>query len=1172
VATDSELLEASSSNKTVASANAKPRRWYTRLGRALLWTLLILLLIALIALGVVYYLAGTDSGFARVSQLANERVPGLSIDNPSGNLQNGITAKNVSFTNDTIRINATELSSSWRLRCLIQRSFCLDDLHVKQLDITALSTAQTTPAEPREGPIELPDIKLPIDVTLSDISIERLQFQGPGQAPPQIVQDIRLTASTEGSQVDIDNLSLAYDAYDLSLTGTATLEEQYPLELTLNVSSADILPDSVPEGEGQQPLQLQLNLSDSVENLSIDANVTGLTNLSIAGTAQPLQQNLPLDLKITSDTLGWPVQTRNQLLASDTRIDLSGDLSDYAMTLQTRVSGDQIPDTAIDISTLINTDRIDANRINIGTLGGQINGLATVELAQPLAWRTQLQLSDIDPSHQVQDLQGELDGTIEASGLVGDGRWSLKLDEGIIEGQLRELPFLLNAKLTKGLNELWFIERMTLNNDANQITVQGLVGDELDLNADINLTQLQNLVPELAGGFGARLAISGPLQGPDIFLQADADVLRFNDVLIRSLSVSADVTELFEQDSSLDVTIESVRQGDSTLSNTSMSLNGTRAEHSLELITNGPQQTSIDLALNGSLDNFLNWNGLINRVDAQVPSHQVTLAEPAQVAWQDSSKQLTVSPHCWSVSDNSSLCLEDEFSSGSNGQSTLSLDNYPLQQLNSFLPSNTNVTGRLSANAKLGWGDSSPNDRSAVLNATIDQARLRTVDALGEPVSFDFETIALDANLAPENAAANMTLSSATLGTAEIDLEFDPSQSNPEIDGALNLQGLNLGVALPFLPVLRSELLPIPITGGNLIARIQGQGLSINGQLLSDEGNIDVNGGGRLDPGNWNASLNLQGKNLNVQSDPLQASSVNPSIRIEANARRVSVTGNVDIPYAVIDVEELPQGAATVSSDVVIIEDEEELASETQSAPTNLNLQMAVGVSLGDDVTLSAYGLNANLTGDMEVRVRPETPLQLGGEILVVDGIYKQYGQDLQANGQILFVGQVEATRLAIDAVREIEDEERTAGLRIQGTVNSPELTLFTEPADKSNDAILSYIVLGRDINETSDQDADLLATAALALAIRGGRSVGNSIANRLGVEEFGLESRGSGDDSELLVTGRLNDRLLLRYGYGVFDSDSTLYVRYDLTKKLYLETANSVLENALDLFYSFSF
>jgi len=163
----------------------------------------------------------------------------------------------------------------------------------------------------------------------------------------------------------------------------------------------------------------------------------------------------------------------------------------------------------------------------------------------------------------------------------------------------------------------------------------------------------------------------------------------------------------------------------------------------------------------------------------------------------------------------------------------------------------------------------------------------------------------------------------------------------------------------------------------------------------------------------------------------------------------------------------------------------------TSIRPSHTELRVDVDVTLGDDVEVDAYGLVANLTGDIGVSMRSPDPVNLSGSITVVDGIYKQYGQNLQASGDILFVGPVAATRLELQAVREIETENRIA--------------------------------------------------------------------------------RGTGDDTELVVSGRLNDKLLVKYGRSVFDTESTLYLRYDLTKKLYVEAAEGV-EQAVDLFYEFSF
>ncbi len=73
------------------------------------------------------------------------------------------------------------------------------------------------------------------------------------------------------------------------------------------------------------------------------------------------------------------------------------------------------------------------------------------------------------------------------------------------------------------------------------------------------------------------------------------------------------------------------------------------------------------------------------------------------------------------------------------------------------------------------------------------------------------------------------------------------------------------------------------------------------------------------------------------------------------------------------------------------------------------------------------------------------------------------------------------------------------------------------------------------------------------------------------GVQDFLLESEGSGLTSSVVASGRISERISLRYGVGVFEPASTLALRYELTKRLYLEAASG-LANSLDLFYKRNF
>ncbi len=64
---------------------------------------------------------------------------------------------------------------------------------------------------------------------------------------------------------------------------------------------------------------------------------------------------------------------------------------------------------------------------------------------------------------------------------------------------------------------------------------------------------------------------------------------------------------------------------------------------------------------------------------------------------------------------------------------------------------------------------------------------------------------------------------------------------------------------------------------------------------------------------------------------------------------------------------------------------------------------------------------------------------------------------------------------------------------------------------------------------------------------------------------------RRDGDDSQVQLSGRLSPNLLLSYGVGVLTPVNTLTLRYNLTERFYVETAQSV-ESALDFFYTFDF
>jgi translocation and assembly module TamB len=78
-------------------------------------------------------------------------------------------------------------------------------------------------------------------------------------------------------------------------------------------------------------------------------------------------------------------------------------------------------------------------------------------------------------------------------------------------------------------------------------------------------------------------------------------------------------------------------------------------------------------------------------------------------------------------------------------------------------------------------------------------------------------------------------------------------------------------------------------------------------------------------------------------------------------------------------------------------------------------------------------------------------------------------------------------------------------------------------------------------------------------------------LATDLGIKDFELDTSGSGDTTAVVASGKITDKLSLRYGLGVFEPANTLTLRYLLSKKVYLEVAGGVA-SSLDIFYKRDF
>jgi len=182
-----------------------------------------------------------------------------------------------------------------------------------------------------------------------------------------------------------------------------------------------------------------------------------------------------------------------------------------------------------------------------------------------------------------------------------------------------------------------------------------------------------------------------------------------------------------------------------------------------------------------------------------------------------------------------------------------------------------------------------------------------------------------------------------------------------------------------------------------------------------------------------------------------------------------------------------------------------------------------------------------------------------------VEGKYKAYGQDLTIEkGRLIFVGLIDDPGIDIRAFRKIKDV--TAGVNVQGTLKAPGFHVYSMPSMDESD-VLSYILYGRPMRQLSGSEGNKLYGASISAGLSAGGFIAKKIGARFGVEDVEIQKGESPEQSALFIGKYLSPKLYLSYGIGLFEPVNTVRIRYDLTRRLQVQTEYG-LESGGDVFY----
>ena len=648
---------------------------------------------------------------------------------------------------------------------------------------------------------------------------------------------------------------------------------------------------------------------------------------------------------------------------------------------------------------------------------------------------------------------------------------------------------------------------------------------------------------------------------------------------------------------------------------------GTRARHRLAgkiagELADGDTRTRamrLDVKAEGNWTDA-GWSGQVQRFDGSLEDlTDWTLQKPTTLRAGAEGAELGLA--CWTVSD-AEACLQGRRGASGDWQGLARLAGFELERLRAWLPDGVTARGLLNADAEFTGttlqitgghfevgvekplferqaGQSSLRFRPEplVLRGLITgrgaEARLVAEDAalaslradlaLDGPVTFD--------RLAQLPLSGEVTLDLRNIGALQ-PVKGDMTDLRGRLDAALRLAGTARAPRLQAHGTLFDAGFSVPRLGikvrslnADAVSMDDNQ-ISLDGRGVSGNGEIRLSGRAMLSPKDgWPLKLALLGNRFLVADIPEAKVYLSPDLLIEHKQGRFDLSGRLVIPEASIRIPD-ESGAIKPSRDVIIVE-----GDDPPEKPVN-PLETRVDVVLGDKITVNGPGYQARVDGSVTIEQTPGADAFGTGEIRIHNGQYSLYGVDLEVDGgrMVYTRSPMDNPNLDIRAVRKSDDV--TAGAKLLGTLNKPNITLFADRPMSQTD-ILAYLVMGKPFDPLGQQGSgSAMRGAASALGGSAGSLLAKELSSRLGLgglvdismqgslnaggisQGYGGTGPWGGTQSTALFLGKyLTPKIYVQYGMGLFQNAYVFRLRYDLTQRWKVQTETGEFSGG-DLLY----
>ncbi len=748
-----------------------------------------------------------------------------------------------------------------------------------------------------------------------------------------------------------------------------------------------------------------------------------------------------------------------------------------------------------------------------------------------------LQISIPEISQFYTALRGKLEAEIKLSG-------TLSAPQAKINASLKDENKILKlATLLQVNNDL--LEFTDINAETTGLNITGTLAynTETELSdgrLNINANNLAGLSPFLTsdiGGTGEALINLKNIDGKQSFdAQGKLQGLVYADTSVESLIFNLNASDLFAMAGlNADIQVANIKNAETIIENLTINAKGSSKNTDLVIAAKAIGTMPWEARIHARLESTLaDWKFHVDKLQGNVDGNKIAIITPAIIAKTDD--KFSMQNMRLKIAEGS--LRAEGFYSQQNVNLKITPSNLPLvvltnNQFNGKLNGNINVTGI-----------------AATPKAAFDLRVTGLAANLGKEGGF---TLNLKGALEPDTLSLNATIADIqgkSYADLKIPAQFSLSPFNialpPDgnISGTLNINSkINQFITL-FLPAdhklsgnangifnIGGKLNKPLVTGKISLKNAQYENLStgtilknMQVQLEAKQERIEIiNGTAQAGKGRVNLSGYIglgAGHPISIQAFFKEAQIVNMREATGTVNGKVQVSGDITSPLiagnlAIGPMEiRLPEGSEVnvpqvkIRNPKILPKQVWEKEQEQKSRPANVKLNLKIEIPAR--VFVRGRGLDTEIRGAVTIKGTMAEP-EIEGKFQSLYGTYVLLDRELKiTEGTLTFRGAMPPSPYLV-LLAETTTKELSTGVRIEGSIHSPELTLTSTP-QRPEDEIMAHLLFGRSLASITPLQGIQLAQAIQKLRGKGGGvDFLGKARNLLGIQRLSVGETDSG-------------------------------------------------------------